>query len=177
MEAIYNIGIYFLLMFFMISSISKIINLSHFTNIVMEYDVLPEKSVKLFGTLLPFIELLASISLLLDSTKIYGLMALIFLLFCFSISVIRVIKSGKKITCGCYGKFMDSKVDNLTLLKITMLMLLSIVLLMKSSSFLLEFSVFYLFMGLLVTIGVLLIQKLLSFHQETISKLNVNGVD
>ncbi|EWG08773.1 MauE/DoxX family redox-associated membrane protein [Cytobacillus firmus] len=118
MEAIYNIGIYFLLMYFMISSISKILNLSQFSNTVMEYNVLPDKSAKLFGILLPFIELLASISLLLDSTKIYGLMALIFLLFCFGFSVIRVIKSGKKITCGCYGKLMDSKVDNLTLIKI-----------------------------------------------------------
>lgn len=126
MSNILSIFITFISAFFIISSIPKIINLKGFITLTADYGVVPGKVATILGALFPFVELILGIMLIFPEARVLAATGIIILLVGFQYAVINVLKTGKTLSCGCYGKLIDSKVDNFTILKIRILILISL---------------------------------------------------
>ncbi|WP_373285932.1 MauE/DoxX family redox-associated membrane protein [Marinithermofilum abyssi] len=171
-EIIYSVLTIYLCSIFLFSSIFKFLRLPSFVALVEAYGVLPSPYDRIFGYLLPPIELLGASLLLFPSTAVWGSFLLMGLLLCFAYAIRSVIRSGKVITCGCYGDFLDVQVDRWTLTKIGFLFVTCIVLALGH-----HFSDEIHFRFPLITVGVtlalltVLVQKVWSSHQKALSKL------
>lgn len=126
MDTTLNIIVYFLITILVISSVPKIINLVHFMKLVEEYDFLPKTLLKMYAVLLPFLELVCVI-MFMSNLVIYSSVLLLILLMSFLVGVVYILKTGKAITCGCYGKFLDTRVSGFTIVKISILILSTLI--------------------------------------------------
>jgi Methylamine utilisation protein MauE len=173
LDAFLSIITIFLSSLFFVSSIPKIFNMRHFINLVIQYEVVPKPVAILYAILLPITEVCAAILILKEDKLVVGLLALLVILFTFKWAVSTNIKRKKDIACGCHGKFLDSKVDKFTLVKIYILLLSVCTLLafnfLKPIS--LTFSVEGSLLGFYLTLLILMAQKVWSIHKSTIDTM------
>jgi hypothetical protein len=160
---------------FSFSALLKILYYKNFIDMVIEYDILPGAYSRIWGSLLPFIELLAAFLLLQQSTLKYGAVVQLLLLFSFAYAVIMVLSSKRKLTCGCYGKLLDTEVDIFTLGKILFLSILSLLLLMTHTAVTIDHSLYSVGVGIYMTIFLLITQKVWAIHQESMRILRKNN--
>ncbi|PTX64409.1 methylamine utilization protein MauE [Melghirimyces profundicolus] len=171
-EMIYSVLTIYLCSIFLFSSVFKFLRLPSFVVLVEAYGVLPSPYDRIFGYLLPPMELLGAGLLLFQSTAVWGSFLLMGLLLCFACAIGSVIRSGRVISCGCYGSFMEAQADGWALTKIGFLFALCTVLAWGH-----HFSDTIHFRPPLITVGVtaalltLLVQKVWSSHQKALSKL------
>jgi len=171
METFYSALAICLSVMFLVSAVLKILHFPSFIELVFAYEVLPRFFSKAFAIALPFLELAVSISLLFEQTLVYGTVLSLLLLLSFAYAVIRVLQERKVITCGCYGKFLDTKADGFTVAKISILMILAFTLILGKGSFPVQLTAESLLTGMAMT-GVLLVaQAVWAAHQKAVGIL------
>ena len=96
----------------LIAAIPKLLNRSQFLHIVQEYRVFPDGIVKLAAHCIPLAELIVAVQLLLGFLTPWSLFAaaLLFLLFAIGIAI-NLFRGRNKISCGCFGGNIDSKLS------------------------------------------------------------------
>ncbi|MFD1425619.1 hypothetical protein JOD24_000291 [Kroppenstedtia sanguinis] len=126
---VYSVLTVYLALTFLFSAIAKLRHMGSFVEVTQAYEVLSSPWDRIFACLLPFLEMGAVVFLLFRQTHVWGVWILVGLLSVFAWAVGSVIHSGRVITCGCYGKWMDAQADRFTLLKIASLGVVCMVLL------------------------------------------------
>lgn len=121
MNEILSILIIFISSFFVISGMPKLVNIKASVALTIDYNLLPKKIASVFGVILPFAEITLGITLFFNEFRLHACIGLLLLLFCFYVAVKHVMNTGKELSCGCYGKLIDSKVDKFTVFKILLL--------------------------------------------------------
>ncbi|WP_053363458.1 MauE/DoxX family redox-associated membrane protein [Bacillus sp. FJAT-27251] len=134
MISIVNVLLTMVFTVFAISSLPKLISLKHFAKLVADYQIVPRKASMIIGFTLPFFEVLSCIFLFADGFILTASFAFLLLLIAFSFAVFKSLAAGKKIHCGCYGKFIDSEADSFTIFKLISL-LVSMVIVLISFTF------------------------------------------
>lgn len=89
---------------FLVSFVSKVINIPIFYRAVIEFRIIPTKLNKLITLLIVLAELIVVILLLFDQLIVFGLSLAIFLLSVFTIVIIITLKRGVNIECSCFGQ-------------------------------------------------------------------------
>ncbi|MFE1243458.1 MauE/DoxX family redox-associated membrane protein [Fictibacillus sp. NPDC058756] len=173
MTQAYDIILLFIFTTFLISAIPKLINLKYFITLVHSYEVLPRFIGTIYGVLLPFIELGGTLLLLSKTYYIYGSLFLLFVLLSFTIAVTFVIRAKRDIKCGCYGKFLDSKVDSFTIIKIIILVISNLFIISNAQGYS-DMNLTNLLLGLFFTITLLLLQKIWSTYRVAVEQLKLS---
>lgn len=92
----------FLGSFFIVISIDKIADPAAFVQSIANYKILPSLLVQVTGTILPWVELLAGLTILFGILPRGGSLLLCTMLGVFSIAVISALLRGLDISCGCF---------------------------------------------------------------------------
>ena len=88
---------------FMLTSIPKIANINAFIELVSGYGILPEGLARLFGSVLPWVELYLGCSLILGVFVRLAQVIVIPLSAAFAFGGIYAMTHGSGIICGCFG--------------------------------------------------------------------------
>ncbi|WP_100399012.1 MauE/DoxX family redox-associated membrane protein [Bacillus sp. FJAT-44742] len=155
--------------FFIISALTKLSSLRHFITLNVNVDYIPTKYRSFFLTLLPFLELSGALLLVNRQTFFLGWILVTVLLLIFFFHTIVIVLSRKSAACGCYGKYIKSRIDRFTLLKTSFLLFLSgliLPLVLLEDTFL-AFTPASLIMGFSLTLILLVSQIAWTSHQET----------
>ncbi len=153
---------------FIISAITKFISLKEFIQLVTNFHVLPKPLINIVGILIPVLELVGAVFLLSDRTRIFGSFIVSFLLILFSYAVVQVLKTKRRISCGCYGRFIDAEVDAFTMGKIVYFLILITFISLSET---LELSVPSMIVGTSLTILVIAMQKVWQHYNQTLASL------
>ncbi|MCZ8519459.1 MULTISPECIES: MauE/DoxX family redox-associated membrane protein [Paenibacillus] len=154
-----------LVIIFLLSAVMKLRDLSAFLQLAADYEVLPRRLSAVYGVLTPFLEIAGALMLLFPVTRIAGASLLLALLASFGGAVLAVILSGREVSCGCYGKWMESKADGFTLVKIVLLLLLLVTLLLFPEEAM-RLSWPSITLGLLLALVFFLLQMIWNYYQE-----------
>ncbi|MFB4166079.1 MauE/DoxX family redox-associated membrane protein [Alteribacillus sp. JSM 102045] len=157
---------------FFISAIAKLTSLKQFLQFVLDFNVLPARIAIVFGMLIPFLEFLGAAFLMIEHTHLYGGAILSFLLITFLYAIIHVLQSGEQISCGCYGRWFDFKVNQFTLGKAVYLLFLIIITIIVTPIYNGEYSVFFIVMGMILTLLLLVTEKMWQIHIQTMEHLH-----
>jgi len=156
---------------FIISAITKVISYKTFLQLVDNFKILPQKMIVIIGSAIPIFELMGATFLLVDRTRIYGALIIILLLMMFSYAINQVLKTNRRISCGCYGRFIVADVDAFTMGKIVYLLVLIIFIGFIRPLETIELSVPIVLVGTFVTIVVLIMQKAWQYYNQTLERL------
>lgn len=170
MNLISSIGLSLSLIFF-VSSIAKIANIKDFVYGVVEFKIFSRKLLKIFGYMLPFIELGTSILLVFNETFILGAVISLMLLLSFFIAVTYAIKTQLNITCECFGKFLDSEVDRFTQIKIVFLLFANLLCITFSPLFDNRFSMMTILFSVTFFLIYMFVQKIWDIYRKNIKSL------
>jgi hypothetical protein len=118
-----------LFLIFLLSGLTKLVDLRSFIDHVIEYKVIPKTLARIYGALIPFIELAASLMLLFDDFLDIGLTIIFFLLLSFLIAIRTVLNTKQSIQCSCFGRFFASEVDGFSHVKVIVLGIATLILL------------------------------------------------
>lgn len=98
-------------LFFIYTSLVKILSLSQFVVNVQQYNILPDSAVLLFSLLIVLIELIAGIGLVLNvHTKVFSIV-LITLLSIFTGAIVINLFQGNVVDCGCFGSTVSNEIS------------------------------------------------------------------
>ena len=112
---------------FLMSSISKLKSLNNFKNTIQELGF--SKKISGLGAIfIVVIELLISVFILFEFTRVIGFVLLTFTLLLFSWSAWKAIKIEKKIQCNCFGNISNSSLGKKTFLRIIPIGILNLIL-------------------------------------------------
>ena len=89
--------------FFLPSALGKLANQRSFIRGVIAYQILPKRIARIFGRVLPWIELILALALLGGIALVITGLATACLLICFIAAVIINLRRGREIACSCYG--------------------------------------------------------------------------
>lgn len=156
---------------FTISAIAKLTSFKQFLQFVVDFNVLPARIATVFGVFIPFLELLGTVFLLVEHTRLFGASILSFLLMTFIYAIIHVLQSGAQISCGCYGRLFDSKVTRFTLGKVVYLLFLIIITIVVAPIYTGEFSASFIVIGMILTLLLLMTEKMWQIHSQTLEHL------
>nr|WP_188725204.1 MauE/DoxX family redox-associated membrane protein [Lentibacillus populi] len=156
-------------MFFFLSGFLKIVSIKQFSSLVLEYRVLPKRISIIVGYIVPFLEVAFAFLILFSKTFIFGVLGIQCLLLSFGYAILNVIKNKRIIACGCYGKFLDAKADNFSLLKILLISLINVFVLVVPKS--VNFGIEQYIAGFSLIFFLIIIQKLWSYHKSTVDLL------
>jgi len=156
---------------FIISAITKIISYKAFLQLVDNFKILPQKLIGIVGGAIPIMELVGAILLVVDRTRMYGAFMIILLLTVFSYAIIQVLKTNRRIRCGCYGRFIIADVDAFTMGKIVYFLGLITFIAFVRPLETIELSVPIILVGTFVTILVLIMQKVWQHYNQTLERL------
>lgn len=109
---------------FFLSGLAKLISFKIFQQVVVDYRLTSTKLAIIIGSVIPWIEIIAALFLLYETTWLSGATVLLLLLLLFAYAAIMILRSEQTVSCGCYGRLMDAKVDAFTLGKIGYLIFL-----------------------------------------------------
>ncbi|MDQ0256829.1 hypothetical protein J2S74_004251 [Evansella vedderi] len=168
--SLYSIIMFHLVSLFIFSGMGKLLSLKDFVHHIINFEVLPKRLSLLYASLIPFLEILGAVFLLFDPTRMYGLAIILSLLISFSYGILRILKSGKKTNCNCYGKWMDTKVDYFTLGKVIYLLGLTVFILLLYLNGLV-YSSANIGIGLFLTLLTLAAHKVWQVYKETMRQL------
>lgn len=157
-----------LISFVFLGALGKFIDYRAFVRLVVEYDVLPKRMALFIGALIPFAEVGVVLLLLYSHTFVYGIVLLSILFLSIGYAVLSLMKSNRRLSCGCYGKLLDAEADLFTLGKIAYLLLVAIMLVwtwpdLDATSA--DFS-YPLLAGLCLTMLLFMAQKVWSFYRR-----------
>ncbi|MDG5786178.1 MauE/DoxX family redox-associated membrane protein [Evansella sp. AB-P1] len=138
--------------FFFISGFMKVLSLKAFLQFVIEFKVLPKKLSILVGSLIPFLEIIASITFFFQQTWKFGIGLIFGLIIIFAYGVTQAIHSKRKIHCGCYGKWLNTEVDFFTLGKQMYLLLLALFITFSIPLHSVDHSILSIISGFLMTV-------------------------
>ncbi|AFH63023.1 MauE/DoxX family redox-associated membrane protein [Paenibacillus caseinilyticus] len=154
-----------LVIIFLLSAVMKLRDLPAFLQLVADYEVLPPRLSSLYGVLTPFLEIAGALMLLYPGTRIAGASLLLALLASFGGAVLTVMLSGRQVSCGCYGKWMESNADGFTLVKILLLFLLLVTMLVFPEEAM-RVTWPSIGLGLLVALVFFVLQMIWNYYQE-----------
>ncbi|WP_054636070.1 MauE/DoxX family redox-associated membrane protein [Thalassobacillus sp. C254] len=159
--------------FFIISALTKLSSLRHFIKLNVNVAYIPTKYRSFFLSLLPFLELAGALLLVNRRTFFLGWILVTVLLLLFLIHTIVIVLSRKSVTCGCYGKYIKSRIDHFTLLKTSFLLFLSglILPLVFLEATFWGFTPAPFLLGLSLTLILLISQIAWTSHQETMMQI------
>jgi len=112
-----------LALIFLFSSLAKLRNPSAFVREVSDYQVLPQPLARLFGRLLPFVELITAVLLLSGFLLIVGTGMAAFLLTSFTVVMTVMTTRGRQPKCNCFGTASTSHVGWQTILRNLLLLI------------------------------------------------------
>jgi uncharacterized membrane protein YphA (DoxX/SURF4 family) len=114
-------------LFLLPSAIGKLTNLHEFVRGIVDYRILPESTARVFGFILPWIELTLAFALLLGfALRLAGIGAVL-LFLCFITAVCINLRRGREITCNCYGIAGTKTISWGTIVRNVLLLLLAAV--------------------------------------------------
>lgn len=88
---------------FLLSALGKITNMRDFLRGVVKYRILPERVAKVFGFILPWVELGVAFALIIGmALPVAGVLASL-LLICFIVAVNLNLRYEREVKCNCYG--------------------------------------------------------------------------
>jgi len=97
---------------FILSGITKILDLVPFIQTVARFNVLPAWAVIPFSVFLPPLELVFGISLLFGYLTRFSSLMIACLIMLMAVAIVPQLLGGSEIgDCGCFGGLMDSRVD------------------------------------------------------------------
>lgn len=161
----------FLSAYFAISGLLKLINLKYFIGLVKEFKIFKYNLSILLAIIVPIMETISALLIHSNIYRIYALCAIVLLLSSFGVVIFSAINKKLIISCGCYGKLLDSKVDYFTLYKICFFEVITLYLIFNYSDLYQHFSTGLLLVGLICTLLVLAFQKLLDIYKDNIKLL------
>lgn len=156
---------------FTLSAVTKLISIKLFVQSVQQFQLLPKRLAILFGGCIPLIELIGASLLLYHHSRLYGILVIIVLLTLFSYAVRSVLRTGKQISCSCYGRLLEAEVDRFTGGKIIYLFILVGFVAVMHSYVLLEITVPAVITGTGLTILFLFSQKMWFIYKENMARL------
>jgi len=113
---------------FILSGISKLLDISAFVKVVHEFDVLPDFLIPVFSISLPIVELLAGICAVIGLFIRPALLFIMMMLMAFIAVIIPNLGSEDVISeCGCFGGLLKSEVGIDLLIRDIVLLVLSII--------------------------------------------------
>ena len=89
--------------FFLPSALGKLANQRSFIRGVVAYQILPKRIARIFGLVLPWIELVLALALISGIALLIIGLAAAGLLICFMTAMIINLRRGREIDCSCYG--------------------------------------------------------------------------
>jgi len=89
---------------FLAAALGKIADISDFATQISHYRLAPVWSVNLFAIVLPWIELLAGLSLVLRIRPRAGAVIVLVMMIVFTVAVAAAWARGLDFRCGCFGK-------------------------------------------------------------------------
>jgi uncharacterized membrane protein YphA (DoxX/SURF4 family) len=89
---------------FIAAALGKIADISDFATQISHYRLAPVWSVNLFASVLPWIELLAGLSLVLRIRPRAGAVIVLVMMVVFTVAVAAAWARGLDFRCGCFGK-------------------------------------------------------------------------
>jgi uncharacterized membrane protein YphA (DoxX/SURF4 family) len=107
----------FISIIFLVSSISKLKSLSNFKETIQELGFSSKMS-GVGANFIIIIELIITILILFEKTRLIGEVFLTFILLLFSWSAWRAVRINRKIECNCFGNLSNSSLGNRTFLRI-----------------------------------------------------------
>ena len=108
---------------FIISSITKFIDINSFTIALSKFHLLNENLIPFLSYLIPSIELLAGLLLVLNLRTDFVARLTTFLVALFTAVVVSKIFEGEQISCGCFGNLTKSNIDVTTVIRNIILLL------------------------------------------------------
>jgi uncharacterized membrane protein YphA (DoxX/SURF4 family) len=95
---------------FVMSGSAKLTNLRSFVATAVTFELLPHSAARLFGYLLPFVEIALGLFLLLNiyRTVLLGFAVVVLLTFSLGIAL-NLIRGRTDISCGCFGSLRESR--------------------------------------------------------------------
>lgn len=169
---LYNAVIVVLVTLFTISALLKLAALRDFIKLVIAYDVLPNRLARLYGFVLPFLELGGAVLLVFRTTVNSGALLLLVMLLAFGYAVFSVVKKGRRVRCACYGRFLEAEADHFTLGKTVLLIVLTLVVILFRDVSRTGFSIPSVMIGLYTTTLFMLAQNVWSKHKQAMRLLN-----
>lgn len=166
MTILYNSIQVCLCLVFIISAVMKLRDMSAFVDLVMEYRVLPKSPSMLYAWVAPFAELAGGVLILFPVFVHLGSILLFGLLLSFFFAVSLVIFKQRDIDCGCYGKWMESRADGFTLVKIIALTGLVVALLIFFPEVGSQFGFISIPIGVVLTAIFFVMQMLWNYFRE-----------
>lgn len=112
---------------FVLSSITKFIDLNSFTIALSKFHLLSEGLIPIFTYLIPSIELLFGLLLVINIRVNIISQLTTFLIALFTAVVVSKVFEGEQISCGCFGNLTKGSIDFTTILRNIILLLLGIV--------------------------------------------------
>ena len=113
-EIVFDGGRFFLALVMLVAGMSKLRGFSEFRNLLESLTVLP-RAVRGIALVVPVLEL-AAVPLLVFSPRV-GATLVLGLLIAFASVIWKLLASGTKLTCGCFGSFSDAAIGRGTLLR------------------------------------------------------------
>ncbi len=155
----------------MISAVSKLISYKAFLQFVVNFHLFPRRISLIIGSLIPYVELMGAALLLLEPTRSKGAIILLSLLTMFSYAVTQVLRSKRRITCGCYGRLIDATVDRFTIGKIVYFFLVTIIIGFIKPLQNAEISALTIVIGTSLSFLVFVLQIMWQRYRETLDRL------
>ncbi len=113
---------------FILSAITKFIDLNSFTIALSKFQLLNERLIPFFTFLIPSIELLFGLLLVINIRVDIIAQLTTFLIALFTAVVISKVFEGEQISCGCFGNLTKGSIDFTTIIRNIILLSLGIVL-------------------------------------------------
>jgi len=116
--------------FFLISSYGKLIDIERYSvDAVYNFGLLPMVLARLFGLVMPFIELLCGLGLLFGLLTRLSALGIALMSLSFFIAKAIVLAQGRSIECGCFGAVVDTLASVTIFMDVPMMVLALIVML------------------------------------------------
>ncbi|MFA9559737.1 MauE/DoxX family redox-associated membrane protein [Evansella sp. AB-rgal1] len=157
---------------FFLSALGKLFSLRQFNTFVNEYKILPRRLTNIISPLIPLLELLGALLILLSHTVWFGLVLLAILVLVFITTILFILKEKRDVYCGCYGRWINAKVDLYTLFKNIYLSCLIIFLSLSIPSFGINYSFISVLTGGIVTAILLSTHYYWQIYKERLKKLH-----
>ena len=121
-------------MLFVISGISKIVDLPVFVAVLRNFGLVPDALLGPFAILIPILELCFGFLLSIGFFTRSSAAVIILLLTLFIAGIIFVLMTGKSTDCGCFGSIIIEKVDFALLFRDVILLCFTLIIFTKHSS-------------------------------------------
>ncbi len=115
---------------FLISSFGKLVDIERYSvDAVYNFDILPMALARMFGLVMPFIELLCGLGLLFGVLTRLSALGVALMSLAFFIAKGIVLAQGRSIDCGCFGAVVETLASVTIFMDIPMVVMASMIML------------------------------------------------